>query len=323
MRVKILTNTPISTKFLDELKSYVPDWDITVTETTDKLPTKFNPYFNTNWGDFDWLRNKVGQADIRVFATTATDLKNSGITTHWGMYDLVDKDAKLDYYIGIPNKLDKRATANGFKSNFAWLMVHEYLHGEEKQSGTPDRVHDMEAQGRLVELLREHQNRRKLLLKTKNLLETIVGLYKAILAKKPQTGSKYQLKPLVDRIATELIEEMAILGHPIRITEGYRSPERQNDLYAQGRSTPGNIVTNAKAGESFHNYGVAFDVVFVEGGYSVPEAQWQRLGLRGEKLGLEWGGRWVNFVDRPHFEMKLGYTLKDFQIGKVDYSRYM
>lgn len=129
------------------------------------------------------------------------------------------------------------------------------------------------------------------------------------------------LLPTLLQKSTNLVDRMAELGKPIRVTEGYRSVERQNALYAQGRTTPGQVVTNAKGGQSLHNYGVAFDVVFLAG-YNVPESWWQELGAEGEKLGLEWGGRWVKFVDRPHFQLLLGYTLADFQNNKVDYSKY-
>ena len=115
---------------------------------------------------------------------------------------------------------------------------------------------------------------------------------------------------------------MALLGHPVRITEGYRSMERQQELYNQGRTTPGNIVTNAKAGESFHNYGVAVDFVFRKEGYNASEELWQTLGAIGKSQGFEWGGDWAKFVDKPHFSMTLGYSLEDFKLGKVDYSKW-
>ena len=129
--------------------------------------------------------------------------------------------------------------------------------------------------------------------------------------------------PLVKRKSEQLIEAMKVLGFPIIITETYRSFARQNELYAQGRTKPGAIVTNAKGGESFHNYGVAFDCKFVKEGYNAPDTQWLILGKEGEKLGLEWGGRWVSFRDKPHFQLLQGYALKDFQTLKVDYSKFV
>lgn len=128
------------------------------------------------------------------------------------------------------------------------------------------------------------------------------------------------LLPLVKRKADEFIELASQKGYTLRVTSGFRSIEEQDQIYAQGRTSPGNIVTNAKGGESLHNYGVAIDIVDRYRGYNV---DWNELGELGESLGFEWGGRWAVFVDKPHFEMKKGYELSDFQQGKVNYEVYL
>lgn len=130
------------------------------------------------------------------------------------------------------------------------------------------------------------------------------------------------LKPLVQRKANEVIAEMTALGLPVRINEGYRSPQRQDMLYAQGRTTPGAIVTNARGGQSFHNYGVAVDFIFTQYGYGATDAQWETLGKVAESKGFSWGGRWNGFKDKPHCELLMGYTLADFQAGNVDFDKY-
>lgn len=130
------------------------------------------------------------------------------------------------------------------------------------------------------------------------------------------------LQPLVVRKARAVINDMAEHNLPVMINEGFRTGTRQNDLYAQGRTKPGNIVTNAKAGDSLHNYGVAVDFTFVNYGYNASETQWQQLGEVAESHGFEWGGRWASFPDRPHCQLMLGYTLADFKMGKVDYDKY-
>lgn len=110
----------------------------------------------------------------------------------------------------------------------------------------------------------------------------------------------YGLVPDIHKKALELLKRAEEKGYTLRITEGYRTPERQNELYAQGRTKPGKIVTNAKAWESAHNYRVAFDVVDRIKEYSI---DWEEIGEIGKSLGLEWGGDW-QFKDRPHFEKK-------------------
>jgi peptidoglycan L-alanyl-D-glutamate endopeptidase CwlK len=113
------------------------------------------------------------------------------------------------------------------------------------------------------------------------------------------------LRPEVQPLAEKLIETSADQGICVKVISGHRSYEEQDELYAQGRTKHGKIVTKAKGGQSRHNFGVAFDVgIFSDDGkkyYGESEA-YQTVGKIGEALGLEWGGSWEGFVDEPHFE---------------------
>lgn len=97
----------------------------------------------------------------------------------------------------------------------------------------------------------------------------------------------------------------------------YRSPEEQDRLYAQGRTAPGPIVTNARPGESLHNYlpALAFDVAFADGkgGYSCLECFRKFAGI-AKFFGLEWGGDWTGFKDMPHFQPP-GYSWQMAKAG--------
>jgi len=98
-------------------------------------------------------------------------------------------------------------------------------------------------------------------------------------------------------------------GLNFKITSGRRTFAEQDRLYRQGRSLPGPRITNARAGQSWHNYGVAYDITLFSGKNPIWESpKYTRAGEIGEELGLEWGGRW-KFVDKPHFQRKLGLTL--------------
>jgi len=121
------------------------------------------------------------------------------------------------------------------------------------------------------------------------------------------------LLPEVYRLSQQLITEVKKYDKKARILEGYRSIEKQNEYYEQGRTKPGKIITNAKGGQSFHNYRVAFDIYTTD---------YDKAGKIGKSLGLEWGGDWKTFKDLPHYELKKGYKIKDFQQNKVDYSKY-
>ncbi len=130
------------------------------------------------------------------------------------------------------------------------------------------------------------------------------------------------LAPQVKALATALLGTCAEAGVDLLITSTFRDAESQNALYAQGRTVPGRIVTNARAGQSFHNFRVAFDVVPLRDGKPVwgtkgeDLALWHQVGAIGESLGLEWAGRWKRFREFPHFQYTAGLTLADFRAGK-------
>lgn len=93
-------------------------------------------------------------------------------------------------------------------------------------------------------------------------------------------------------------------GYPLLVTTAYRSIAEQNKLYAQGRTTPGKIVTNAKGGQSKHNKGEAVDLAFVINDEIVWDIKYYKL-LRAwcVSVGLKWGGNWKKFKDYPHVEI--------------------
>lgn len=95
------------------------------------------------------------------------------------------------------------------------------------------------------------------------------------------------------------------LGYVVKIICGTRSWAEQEELYAKGRTVPGARVTNAKAGASWHNYGVAFDIGLftAKGDYVTDDGVYRRLvELAGVPEGFEWGGGWKSFCDVPHFQ---------------------
>ena len=128
------------------------------------------------------------------------------------------------------------------------------------------------------------------------------------------------LHPKVAALCSEFINKCKEKGIDVIITSTYRDAASQNALYAQGRTTPGKIVTNAKAGQSFHNWRVAFDFCPIVNG----KCQWQdtdlfaTCGRIGEDLGLEWAGRWRGKLkEMAHFQYTGGLSLHDFQNGKT------
>jgi peptidoglycan LD-endopeptidase CwlK len=112
------------------------------------------------------------------------------------------------------------------------------------------------------------------------------------------------LHPRVQPLATQLIEQAVAAGINAKVIAGTRTYAEQNKIYAQGRTAPGRIVTKARGGQSWHNFGLAFDIgIFSADGktYYGESPLYKRVGAIGEGLGLEWGGKW-KFNDEPHFQ---------------------
>jgi len=108
-------------------------------------------------------------------------------------------------------------------------------------------------------------------------------------------------------------------GIELLITSTYRDHESQNALYAQGRTEPGRVVTNAKGGQSFHNYRCAVDVVPLVNGkpdWDGTHPIWAKIGNYGKLAGLEWAGEWTRFKELAHFQYTGGLTLADLRAGK-------
>lgn len=124
-----------------------------------------------------------------------------------------------------------------------------------------------------------------------------------------------QLHPTLQKKITQLITKCEAQGITIGISECLRTAAEQDVLYAQGRTKPGAIVTNAKGSNysSMHQWGIAFDFYLkmdVDGdgktsddAYNNSTKLFNKVGAIGQSLGLEWGGAWTSIVDLPHFQL--------------------
>lgn len=117
-----------------------------------------------------------------------------------------------------------------------------------------------------------------------------------------------QLHPRLQLLCADLVRECEKCGLIIKIGECVRTVAEQEALYAQGRTVPGQKVTNAR-GTSYssqHQWGVAFDFYRADGkgAFYNDDSFFQRVGAIGKLLGLGWGGDWRTPVDMPHFYLK-------------------
>ena len=111
-------------------------------------------------------------------------------------------------------------------------------------------------------------------------------------------------------------EYVAKQGYDYILISGNRTWKEQDALYAQGRTKPGKIVTNAKGGQSNHNFGAAGDFgVFKDGKYlddskpAIADKIHREVGKIAKEHGIEWGGDWKTSKDYPHFEAPVNMTL--------------
>jgi len=93
----------------------------------------------------------------------------------------------------------------------------------------------------------------------------------------------------------------------IFITETYRSQERQNYLYAQGRTRPGQVVTWTL--DSNHKPRLAWDIAVGPPQSLYGVTTLNKVGAIAKKLRIEWGGTWINAIDRPHFEVNSNWIM--------------
>lgn len=116
------------------------------------------------------------------------------------------------------------------------------------------------------------------------------------------------LNPIFAQKMKTLLERAWADGHHVVIIEGYRDRARQDALYKQGG------VTKAKGGNSFHNYGLAADIAFLDKDGKITwdsKEDWVAVGKIGKDLGMGWGGNFKHIKDLGHFEYHPDMNLKE------------
>lgn len=125
------------------------------------------------------------------------------------------------------------------------------------------------------------------------------------------------LMPSAQKAARTFMKAAAAFPLTVRIISGSRTYAEQDALFAIGRTIQTNKspVTNARGGQSNHNFGVAWDVgifdsagKYYTGATKAEEKAYVDLGalIKSQVAKLEWGGDWVKFVDRPHYQLGAG-----------------
>lgn len=138
------------------------------------------------------------------------------------------------------------------------------------------------------------------------------------------------LHPKIKEDVLNIYDEIiaALNGSAIcRFAYTLRTFAEQDALYAQGRTKTGVKVTNAKGGQSYHNYGLAIDIVllvdkdkngsFESASWDIntdfdgdKKADWMEIVAIFKRYGFEWGGDW-KFNDAPHFQKTFGKSINE------------
>lgn len=153
------------------------------------------------------------------------------------------------------------------------------------------------------------------------------------------TYSKERITKLHPSVRDEITKIITQCNHSlngrakVRIAQGLRSFKEQEELYSIGRTKPGKKITNARSGQSVHNYGLAVDICLIIDGKTASWntvkdwdndriADWYECVRIFALHGWDWGGNWKTFKDLSHFEKK-GYSdwrkLKSLPIDKTGY----
>lgn len=149
-----------------------------------------------------------------------------------------------------------------------------------------------------------------------------------------------KLHPLIKKEVLDIYKNEVIPSLPdnvtCRITQGLRTFKEQDNLYASGRTKPGKRITNSKGGQSFHNYGFAFDIVILidkdrNGTFETVswtvDSHWMTVVNIFKKHGYVWGGDFRSFKDSPHFEKTFGNTWQEmkaiYDAGNFDSEGYI
>lgn len=136
----------------------------------------------------------------------------------------------------------------------------------------------------------------------------------------PQPDTKFKklenVHPILVSKVTKVIEMARVEGYNVTVTQGLRTFAEQNKLFQQRPK-----VTNARGGQSYHNYGVAADLAFIlDGKLTWDDKYYKNIGRWANQIGLTWGGNW-KFVDFPHLQLlnmpATRYLLAAYQKGGI------
>lgn len=134
------------------------------------------------------------------------------------------------------------------------------------------------------------------------------------------------LHPDIRDSVKTMLQNLKKDGVKVEITLALRTYEEQDILFAKGRNDKGEVsdqskvVTNARGGQSYHNFGLAFDLTVYDKDnkktWKQDSEEWKKVIAEGKNQGFEAGAEWADFPDLPHFQKTFGLTTKQLRTKK-------
>lgn len=252
-----------------------------------------------------WFKKtaKLDGYDGACVLVSMADRKRYGLAPTLRGHYIRDEDGFLDFWVAADSKTKRKG-----KPQLEETFSHELLHGLYHWVGLKPTPNDTVWHGGFDNTHFWHNVEGDLAPAFAEVAAAWPKPKKAVLIT-PKSDKLKDVDPTLADFAKRLTKGMASIGHPMFVSEGFRSVERQAELYAQGRTAPGKIVTNAKPGESKHNTGKAVDIVFDAANPWADSHPWNLAGQVGESIAramnlkVSWGGKWPGFKDLPHWEI--------------------
>lgn len=239
-----------------------------------------------------------------------------------GVFDLLTDSVVRDF------QAENKLVPDGIVGPTTWsllfgkvLKIQSKLNSLYFNSGAPDGIYG----GRTADAVKRFQSVNDLVINGVVTPRTRQQLFnpnpKDDYSTLPSSISLSALNPYVASLANKFLVLCNANSIDVAIIVTFRSWYDQDVLYAQGRTTPGYIVTDAEGGDSYHNWGLAFDCAPLINNVIAWDAtdKFIQMGTLGQQIGLEWGGNWtsykINLIDMPHFQYTFGLSTEQLLNG--------
>jgi len=254
---------------------------------------------------------KLLQMDLNGLALNYNDFATDGV------FDTKTEQA-------LKNFQDRfEVPSTGVVNTVTWKLltsnvraIQSLLNSKGYQVGTPDGTYGTSTMNAVLRFQRDNKLEQSGIVDPRTRQKLFDPFPKDDFDIRPTSTDLSSLNPYVASLAKKFLQLTKEHGLDVRITTAFRSWDESDRLYAQGRTAPGPKVSNARGGDSYHNWGLAFDAAPYENGQmSTDQQKFDLMGKLGQDVGLKWGGTFKSIKDYPHFQYTFGLNTWDLLNG--------